>query len=402
MATELVVPPAGESITEVQVGEWLKEVGAFVAKDEPVVMLETDKANVDVTAPEGGVLTEIRIATGENAEVGSVLGVLDPAAQPSEPTPSAGGGESSNGAANPAEETASAPAASAEPVIMPAAQRALAETGAKVEDLTASGPGGRLLKEDVLSQKPKAQPVDSPSTPAPASGREEDVQPMTPLRRRVAERLVQAQQEAALLTTFNEVDMSAVMGLRKKYQDAFIKKYDIKLGFMSFFIKAAIESLKEFPAINAEIRDNKIVYKNFYDIGVAVGGGKGLVVPVLRDAHLMSFAELEKSIVSLAKRARENKLGVEDLQGGTFTITNGGIYGSMLSTPIVNPPQSGILGMHAIQERPIAVDGQVVIRPMMYLALTYDHRIVDGREAVTFLKGIKERIEDPARILIEA
>ena len=399
MATELVVPPAGESITEVQVGEWLKEVGAFVAKDEPVVLLETDKANVDVTAPEGGVLTEIRIAAGENAEVGSVLGVLDPAAQPSEPTPT-GGGESSNGATSPAEEPA--PAASAEPVIMPAAQRALAETGAKVEELTASGPGGRLLKEDVLSQKPKAQPVDSPTASTPASGREEDAQPMTPLRRRVAERLVQAQQEAALLTTFNEVDMSAVMGLRKKYQDSFIKKYDIKLGFMSFFIKAAIESLKEFPAINAEIRDNKIVYKNYYDIGVAVGGGKGLVVPVLRDAHLMSFAELEKSIVSLAKRARENKLGVEDLQGGTFTITNGGIYGSMLSTPIVNPPQSGILGMHSIQERPIAVDGQVVIRPMMYLALTYDHRIVDGREAVTFLKGIKERIEDPARILIEA
>jgi 2-oxoglutarate dehydrogenase E2 component (dihydrolipoamide succinyltransferase) len=280
--------------------------------------------------------------------------------------------------------------------VMPSARRALKERGLRQEEVEPSGPGGRLLREDVLRHRD----VPSLEPPASAVGPEEIV-PMTPFRRRVAERLLQSQSEAALLTTFNEIDMSAVMALRKEHQEAFQEKYGIKLGFMSFFVKASIDALKLIPAINGEIRGTDIVYKNHYDIGVAVGGGKGLAVPVIRDADRMSFAEVEQKIADFGKRAKDNKLELKELQGGTFTISNGGIYGSLLSTPIINPPQSGILGLHAIQDRPIAVNGAVVIRPMMYVALTYDHRLVDGREAVTFLRRIKQCLEAPARILLE-
>ena len=289
-----------------------------------------------------------------------------------------------------------------EPRVMPAAQRALAEAGLKAEDVKGTGPGGRILKEDVPSKPvPTASPISNLPSPISTDSRHEEVIPMTPLRKTVANRLVEAQQAAALLTTFNEVDMTAVMELRSRHQEAFTKKYGIKLGFMSFFVKASVEALKTFPAINAEIRESNIVYRNYYDIGVAVGGGKGLVVPVLRNAERLSFAQVEQSIADFGARARDGKLKLEELQGGTFTISNGGVYGSLLSTPIVNPPQSGVLGMHKIQERPIALGGQVVIRPMMYLALTYDHRLVDGREAVSFLIRIKDCLEEPARLLIE-
>ena len=292
---------------------------------------------------------------------------------------------------------------------MPAARRILAERGVKPEEVPATGPGGRLLKEDALSylervEKSKAeQPTGEKKTlTSPDSDvREEEIIPMSPLRRRIAERLVEAQQTAALLTTFNEIDMTAVMALRRQYRESFEKKYSIKLGFMSFFVKASIEALKLIPQVNAEVRGTDIVYRNYYDIGIAIGGGRGLVVPVLRHAERMSFAEIERAIDDFARRAETNKLNLDELRGGTFTITNGGIYGSLLSTPIINPPQSGILGMHAIQERPVAREGQIVIRPMMYVALTYDHRIVDGREAVTFLRHIKGLLEDPARILLE-
>jgi 2-oxoglutarate dehydrogenase E2 component (dihydrolipoamide succinyltransferase) len=291
---------------------------------------------------------------------------------------------------------------------MPAAQRLLNERGLKPEQVQGSGPGGRILKEDVLpqtdtgpqDQSAQATPQKPDKTPA-STGRDEEVIPMTRLRRTVAERLVAAQNNAALLTTFNEVDVSAVMALRKEYGELFLQKYNTKLGFMSFFVKACVDGLKQFPAINAEIREQSIVYHNYFDIGVAIGGGKGLVVPVLRNAERMSFAEIELAIGNFGRRAKENKLTPDELHGGTFTISNGGVYGSLLSTPIVNPPQSGILGMHAIQERPIAFQGNVVIRPMMYIALTYDHRIVDGREAVSFLKRLKESVESPTRMLIE-
>jgi 2-oxoglutarate dehydrogenase E2 component (dihydrolipoamide succinyltransferase) len=289
----------------------------------------------------------------------------------------------------------------------------MAEQGLQPADVQATGPGGRILKEDALRAAEGRQPAApaiarAPEAPpavrapeAPAGPRAEEIVPMTPLRRTIARRLVEAQQAAALLTTFNEIDMTEVLALRKKHQDAFTERYGIKLGFMSFFVKAVIEGLKEFPAINAEVRGDTIVYRQYYDIGVAVGGGKGLVVPVLRNAERMSFAEIEKQIADFGTRAKANKIGLDELKGGTFTISNGGVYGSLLSTPIVNPPQSGVLGMHAIQERPIAVDGQVVIRPMMYIALTYDHRLVDGREAVTFLRRVKACVEQPVRVLLE-
>jgi 2-oxoglutarate dehydrogenase E2 component (dihydrolipoamide succinyltransferase) len=284
---------------------------------------------------------------------------------------------------------------------MPAAARALHQAGMTADQVTGSGPGGRVLKEDVE----RAVAAQSTIAHAPAPGtpgfREEEIVPMTTMRRRIAERLVEAQQTAAMLTTFNEVDMTAAMDLRKKYQDVFLAKYDIKLGFMSFFVKAAVDALKQFPAVNAEIREKNIVYRNYCDIGVAVGGGKGLVVPIIRNAERLGFADVEKVIKDFGGRAQKNAIKLEELQGGTFTITNGGVYGSLLSTPILNPPQSGILGLHGIQDRPIALNGQVVIRPMMYIALTYDHRVVDGREAVSFLKRIKESVEEPTRLLLE-
>ncbi len=412
MAIELKVPTVGESITEVQIGEWLKAEGDSVSRDELIVKIETDKVTVDFTAPADGVLTQIKVKKGQTAAVGDVIALLEegaaaqPAAKAQEPAKS-----EAPKAAAPAPQAAAPQAAAAAPQsarptippqgfarVMPSARRALKERGLSPEDVEATGPGGRVLKEDVdrLKEKPAARP------PSPAStDRAEEVVAMSPFRKRIAERLVQSQQTAALLTTFNEVDMTEVMELRKVHQDAFVEKYGLKLGFMSFFVKATIEALKLIPSVNAEIRGTDIVYKNYYDIGVAVGGGKGLAVPVIRSAERLSFAEIEQTIADFGKRAKDNKLELHELQGGTFTISNGGIYGSMMSTPIINPPQSGILGLHAIQDRPIALKGQVVIRPMMYIALTYDHRLVDGREAVTFLKRIKQCMEEPARILLE-
>ncbi|MBL9122954.1 MAG: 2-oxoglutarate dehydrogenase complex dihydrolipoyllysine-residue succinyltransferase [Planctomycetaceae bacterium] len=467
MPMELRVPEMGESITEVQIGAWLKREGDTAGKDEPLVEIESEKATVEVSAPEAGQLTQILKKQGEAARVGDVIGYFQTAVQVSSsgspsaaevaraPAPSSGTTPAAAEKREPAE-TKAAPssphptpapapaAASGAAKVMPAAARALAEQGLQADEVAATGPGGRLLKEDVRRhaaaeapprQEPPAvapQPAAlAPTTahPAPAVAarspakpaapglsapggmagiavnpewpREQEVVPMSPMRRAIAERLVQAQQTAALVTTFNEIDMSALAALRKGYRDAFQEKYDIKLGMMSFFVKAAVDALKQFPQLNAEVRGNEIVYRNYFDIGVAVGGGKGLVVPVVRNAERLSFAEIEIAIEELARRARENKLKVDELTGGTFTITNGGIYGSLLSTPIVNPPQSGVLGLHGIQERPIAHQGQVVVRPMMYVALTYDHRIVDGREAVTFLRRIKEVIEEPARMLLE-
>ncbi len=409
MAIELKIPVVGESITEVMVGEWLKAEGDWVAADEPVVIIETDKVNVELPAPEDGILKQILKQEGDDAEVGDVVGLMEAAERPEgEPEPAAA--EPAPEAPTPeAPASPASPAAEAPPKVMPAAARALAEKGLDASEVEATGPGGRLLKEDVMrhaAAAPKTGPAAAGPAPeaaeAPAGGsRHEEAVRMTPLRRRVAARLVEAQQTAALLTTFNEIDMSRVIALRKQYQERFIERHGIKLGFMSFFVKAAIEALKAVPQVNAELRGDEIVYRNYQDVGIAVGGGKGLVVPILRNAERMSFAEVEKTIADYAVRAKQGKLKLEELQGGTFTISNGGIYGSLLSTPIVNPPQSGILGLHKIEERPIAVAGEVVVRPMMYVALTYDHRLIDGREAVTFLIKIKERIEDPTRILLE-
>jgi 2-oxoglutarate dehydrogenase E2 component (dihydrolipoamide succinyltransferase) len=397
MAIELKVPSVGESITEVEIGDWLKREGDTIEKDENVVALESEKATVDLPAPAAGVLTKITKKKGDKALIGETIGEIDPAgkaAAPSKPAPTP-------------EPKAAAPAQPKQRV-MPAAQRLMAEANVSEEQVQASGPGGRILKEDVMrhleSGKTGRATTVAPqptSTTAPQGGREEEVVRMTPLRRTVSRRLVEAQQSMAMLTTFNEIDMSGVMALRKEYQETFTKKHGVKLGFMSFFVRATIEALKETPQLNASIRGDDIVFHNYFDIGVAIGSGKGLVVPSLRNAERLSFAEVEKQIADYAQRAQQNKLKPDELQPGTFTITNGGIYGSLLSTPIVNPPQSGILGMHTIQERPIAVQGQVVIRPMMYVALSYDHRLVDGREAVTFLKHVKESIENPARILLE-
>jgi len=400
MAVELKVPSMGESITEVFIGEWLKGEGEWAAQDEALVEIESDKATSEFPAPISGRITKVLKKSGESAAVGEVIGYMEeaeaPAAKPGKATPAAPAAKAAKPAAEPAKPAPAKAKGGDGPIVMPAARRELAARGLEAKEVTPTGPGGRLLKEDVLRHQPAAA-----SLPAVGGAREEEVVPMSPLRRRIAERLVEAQQTAALLTTFNEIDMGEVIALRQEYKDAFQKKYDIKLGFMSFFVKAAVEALKAIPQVNAEIRGTDIVYHNYYDIGVAVGGGKGLVVPVIRNAERLSFAEIEQTIDDFGRRARENKLQVEELQGGTFTISNGGIYGSLLSTPIINPPQSGILGLHAIQERPVARNGQVVIRPMMYVALTYDHRIVDGREAVTFLKRIKEVIETPARMLLE-
>ncbi|MCR9207708.1 MAG: 2-oxoglutarate dehydrogenase complex dihydrolipoyllysine-residue succinyltransferase [bacterium] len=428
------VPTVGESISEVQIGNWLKQEGDWVKSGEDLVEIETEKASVQIPAPASGYLQSITKQSDEFAEVGQQIASIQVAEQPA-----GGDGGSFNGGSAPAAgNTASAPAPAASAptssspaksgggFVMPAAQRLLDEHKLDASQVPATGPGGRLLKEDVLayirngSSRPAPAPAAPPAVPAtpaaPAqpmsspetaslmtSGgyRSEEVKPMSMLRRTIASRLVQAQQTAALLTTFNEINMAPVMAIRSKYKDAFAKKHGVKLGFMSFFAKATVEALRRYPAVNAEIRGDSMVYRNYQDIGIAIGGGKGLVVPVLRNVERMSFAEVEGSIAEYARLAGENRLQPSDLMGGTFTISNGGIYGSLLSTPIVNPPQSGILGLHSIQERPVAEDGQVVIRPMMYVALTYDHRIVDGREAVGFLVAIKETIEDPARLFLE-
>ena len=418
MPLELKVPSVGESITEVEISEWQKAEGESVKRDEVVAILETEKVTVELPAPGTGVITKILKKKGETAKVGDVIGYMEVDGKHqkelAEAKPQRDTEEKQESKTSEAEKSKAATdrdrAETKDPVrLMPAARRILAERGLKPEEVPATGPGGRLLKEDALSylervEESKAeQPTGEKQTlTSPDSDvREEEVVPMSPLRRRIAERLVEAQQTAALLTTFNEIDMTAVMALRRQYRESFEKKYSIKLGFMSFFVKASIEALKLIPQVNAEVRGTDIVYRNYYDIGIAIGGGRGLVVPVLRHAERMSFAEIERAIDDFARRAETNKLNLDELRGGTFTITNGGIYGSLLSTPIINPPQSGILGMHAIQERPVAREGQIVIRPMMYVALTYDHRIVDGREAVTFLRHIKGLLEDPARILLE-
>ncbi|MDZ4816124.1 MAG: 2-oxoglutarate dehydrogenase complex dihydrolipoyllysine-residue succinyltransferase [Verrucomicrobiota bacterium] len=389
MPIELKIPNVGESITEVTISEWLVKEGDPVSKDQSIAVLESDKATVDLPAPEDGMMGKIIKASG-TAKINEVIGHLEPGKVQTK-------GTSTPSSAKPAA-TQSKPLTD-EGKVMPSAQKMMTEKGVKPETVQPTGMGGRILKEDVLT----AMKGSSPVVPKVSENafRKEEVIPMSPLRKKIAERLVKAQQTGALLTTFNEIDMSSVMSLRKQYQELFQKKHSVKLGFMSFFVKAVIEGLKEFPAINAEVRDDQIVYHHYYDIGIAVGGGKGLVVPVLRNAERLSFAEIEKAISDFGQRAQTGKLGLDELKGGTFTISNGGVYGSLLSTPIVNPPQSGVLGMHGIQDRPIAVDGAVVIRPMMYIALTYDHRIVDGREAVTFVRRIKEVLETPARLLIE-
>ncbi len=412
MAVEVIIPAVGESITEVVIGRWLKAEGDPVQVDEPLAEIETDKVTFELPAPVAGVLATIKAQPGETLAVGAVAAMVEE-----------GAGAAAAPAAPPQPAASEAPTAEPEVAddrrISPAAKRLLAEHGLDAAQVPSSGPGDRLLKEDVLAylEAGSATPDATPAEPAPVraappaaaapvvapaeNGAEGDLVPLSPLRRRVAERLVQASSEMAMLTTFNEADMTAVMGLRRQWQDTFVSKYGIKLGFMSFFVKAVIEALKTVPGVNAEWRGDSILYHQRYDIGVAIGGGRGLVVPVIRNADCLSFAEVEQTIADFAQRAQSGALQLEELSGGTFTISNGGVYGSLLSTPIINPPQCGILGLHAIQDRPVAREGQVVIRPMMYLALSYDHRLVDGREAVTFLRRIKEVIEDPARLFLE-
>ncbi|MEM1107908.1 MAG: 2-oxoglutarate dehydrogenase complex dihydrolipoyllysine-residue succinyltransferase [Planctomycetota bacterium] len=433
MPTELIVPEVGESITEVEIGAWQVQEGQAVKKDDVLVEIETDKVTQELYAPADGVVTKIAHAQGDNVTIGTVIGSFEEGAAAPGSAPGNSGSEAAPAASAPSKSgpehaaeqppaPAPAPAGNPAAVVMPAAQRLIDENHLDPAAIPATGPGNRLLKEDVqnyLKTHGNGTPAAAPAPPkppavtsAPTEGtsgggdRSEEVVPMTSLRKRIAANLVDAQQTAALLTTFNEVDMTEVMALRNQYKDQFLKTHDVKLGFMSFFVRASIDALKQCPAINAEVRGTDIVYKNYYDVGIAIGGGKGLVVPILRNAERMSFADIEKAILDYALKAKANKLAISDLTGGTFTITNGGIYGSLLSTPIVNPPQSGVLGMHGIVRRPIAVDPgtpkeRVEIRPMMYIALTYDHRIVDGREAVTCLKRIKEAIEDPARMLME-
>jgi 2-oxoglutarate dehydrogenase E2 component (dihydrolipoamide succinyltransferase) len=428
MATEIRVPTLGESVTEAIVGKWFKKSGEQVKVDEPLVELETDKVTVEVPAPASGVLEEIKVAEGQTVAVGALLGAIVNGAAAAAPKV-----DKVAPAAAPAPAAKAAPVAAkaaAEMPPSPAARKKLAEAGLDAADVVGSGKRGQVLKEDVPAAaaktpeaaKPTAAPAASASAPSsPTRGlapvpvpmqqlrvpspsndaeREERVR-MTRLRQTIAQRLKDAQNTAAMLTTFNDVDMSAVMKLRSEYKDLFEKRHGVKLGFMGFFVKACLQALKEIPAVNAEIDGDEIIYKNYYHIGVAVGTDRGLVVPVVREADRMSLAEIETQITDFGKRARDGKLGIDEMQGGTFTITNGGVYGSLMSTPILNAPQSGILGMHRIEERPVVRGGQVVARPMMYLALSYDHRIVDGKEAVAFLVRVKECLEDPQRFLLE-
>jgi 2-oxoglutarate dehydrogenase E2 component (dihydrolipoamide succinyltransferase) len=399
MSTEIKVPALGESVTEATVGQWFKKAGDAVAEDEPILELETDKVTLEVNAPVAGRLSEIVVKQGETVEVGAVLGSIEEGASGAAPAKKAEAPKPAAPAPKPAAaEKAPAPAATAGGPTSPSGRRLADEKGVDIASVPGTGTGGRVLREDVAAAKPA-----SPSAPrAPrALGEREERVPMSRLRRRIAERLKEAQNTAAMLTTFNEVDMSAVMAARSDYKALFEKKHEVRLGFMGFFVKACVVALKEIPAINAEIDGTDLIYKNHYDIGVAVSTPQGLVVPVLRDADALSLGDVEKTINDIGKRARDGKLSLDELQGGTFTITNGGVFGSLMSTPILNPPQSGILGMHKIQERAMVVNGKIEVRPMMYLALSYDHRIVDGREAVTFLVRVKELLEDPRRILLD-
>jgi 2-oxoglutarate dehydrogenase E2 component (dihydrolipoamide succinyltransferase) len=414
MATEIRVPTLGESVSEATIGTWFKKVGDAIAVDEPLVELETDKVTVEVPAPAAGTLSEILAKEGETVEVNALLGQIAEgagAAAPKEKAPA----EEKPAAAAPEAKAEEKPAKEAQPAgkdgempPAPSARKLMEEKNVPADQVEGSGKRGQVLKSDVIDAVNKGSSAPAAEAPkaarAPAApgdeAREERVK-MTRLRQTIAKRLKDAQNTAAMLTTYNEVDMSAVMDLRKKYKDVFEKKHGVKLGFMGFFTKAVTHALKEIPNVNAEIDGTDIVYKNFCHIGVAVGTDKGLVVPVVRDADQMSIAEIEKEIGRLGVAARDGKLGMADMQGGTFTISNGGVYGSLMSSPILNAPQSGILGMHKIQERPVALAGQVVIRPMMYLALSYDHRIVDGKEAVTFLVRVKESLEDPERLVLD-
>jgi 2-oxoglutarate dehydrogenase E2 component (dihydrolipoamide succinyltransferase) len=447
MTIEIKVPTLGESVTEATVAKWLKQPGEAIERDEPVVELETDKVTLEVPAPAAGTLGEIRAAEGSNVPVGAVLGIIadgaagsphPPAAIAAGPSLSRSAGEGTGGgvplplsriAGEGGDGRSPEPGEGAGQVLAragPAVRNLVAESGIDAGQITPTGRGGRVTKQDVITareqpgpvprREPPAAPVrpkvESPSEPVTAPPRQPpagEIEPppaqretrvrMTRLRRRIAERLKEAQQNAAMLTTFNEIDMSGAIALRERWREAFEKKHGVRLGFMSIFVKAAIVALKELPAVNAEIDGDDIVYKNHYDIGVAVGTEQGLVVPVVRDADRRSFADIEKEIAALGHKGRDGKLTIEDLSGGTFTISNGGVYGSLLSTPILNPPQSAILGMHKIQKRPMAIGDKVEVRPMMYLALSYDHRMIDGREAVTFLVRVKECIEDPQRML---
>ena len=384
---EIKVPAVGESISEVFIGEWYTGEGKFVAADKDVVGLETDKATFGIPAPVSGIVTRVLKKAGDSAAIGEVIGYLQPSDAPvATPAPAAAPVASAP--------TASAASAKAGGHVMPAAASEMAKNNLPAGSVAGTGPGGRVLKEDVI-RTVQAGPVRV------GGSRETRNVPLSPIRQTIAKRLVEAQQTAALLTTFNEVDMTAVKKLRESYKDVFEKKYGVKLGFMSFFVRAVVAGLQQFPALNAQMNGKQLTHFNYCDIGIAIGGGKGLVVPVLRNAENMSFSDIELAIVQYAVKAKNNQITLEELEGGTFTITNGGVYGSLLSTPIVNPPQSGVLGMHGIFDRPIAVNGEVVIRPMMYVALTYDHRVVDGREAVSFLKLVKDLIEDPTRLILE-
>jgi len=425
MAIEIRVPTLGESVTEATVGQWFKKPGDAVKADEPVVELETDKVTVEVPAPASGVLGDIAVEQGTTVAIGALLGSIRegtgaaaPIAAATTPAPR----PEAAAPAKPAAAPAAAAAANGNMPPAPAARKMMEEKGIAAADVEGSGKRGQILKEDVATAAaaPRSAPAAAPpvpasySAPAPVAAaqmrapspvndavREERVK-MTRLRQTIARRLKDAQNTAAMLTTFNDVDMSAVMALRNQYKDLFEKRHGVKLGFMGFFVKACIQALKEIPAVNAEIDGGDIVYKNYYHVGVAVGTDKGLVVPVVREADRMNLAEIEMSISDFGKRARDGRLAIEDMQGGTFTISNGGVYGSMLSTPILNAPQSGILGMHKIEQRPVVLkDGSIAARPMMYLALSYDHRIVDGKEAVTFLVRVKECLEDPQRFVLD-
>lgn len=401
MATEIRVPTLGESVSEATIGKWFKKPGDAVKADEPVLELETDKVTLEVNAPVAGTLAEITAKEGETVGVGALLGMI---------TAGAGAAASAPAAATPAPSApapvAAKPAAAPQVDNGPAVARLAAESGVNPAAIAATGKDGRVTKGDMLAAMatgaaPAAAPVTVRAPSAPDDAPREERVRMTKLRQTIARRLKDAQNTAAMLTTFNEVDMTEVMALRNRYKDVFEKKHGAKLGFMSFFVKACTQALKELPAVNAEIDGTDLVYKNYYHVGIAVGTDKGLVVPVVRDADRMGLATIEKTIADFGKRARDGALKLEEMQSGTFTITNGGIYGSLMSTPILNAPQSGILGMHKIQERPMAIGGKIEIRPMMYLALSYDHRIVDGKEAVTFLVRVKEALEDPARLVLD-
>ena len=387
MAKDLVVPTLGESVTEATVSKWLKQVGDPVKADEPVVELETDKVSVAVPSPEAGVLSEIKIQEGSTVNVGVVLGSIGTASVAK---------KESFKAPEPAKQKTIEVSTSKKEILSPAVKRIIEEKRIDINRISGSGRDGRILKGDLL----ESMGMPSVASSARATKGDEERVKMTRLRATIAKRLKEAQNNAAMLTTFNEIDMSRIIEMRAEYKDGFQKKYGVKLGFMSFFVRSCVEALKAFPIINAEIQQDEIVYKNYYNIGVAVGTEKGLVVPVVRDADELSFADIEKQIVALGEKAKTGQLSIEELQGGTFTITNGGIYGSMLSTPILNPPQSGVLGMHNIVQRAVVVEEKIEIRPIMYLALSYDHRIIDGKDAVSFLVRVKEYLEDPRRLFL--